>query len=185
MSEGKILVTGVGGCGSSFVWSLLGACGLSNGGINEYMRHKALREAMKTKTADNWEFPRLIKHLGGFMCNLNEHVDRHGWEVEHVFLCMTSYELQMKKYYRRGRVPVDQREAKQLQYEQSLGQVLIQLNERDHPFTVIRSPRSIKDVQYCYDKMRVVLGGMAFEEFKEIHQGRIIPRLLKRLDGYA
>jgi len=183
MSEGKILVTGVGGCGSSFVWSLLGDCGFSTGGINEYMRNIELRAAIQAGITD-WEFPRVIKHLGGFMNNLNEHVDRHNWEVEHVFLCMNTYELQMKKYYSRGRVPQEQREAKQRQYEVTLGRGLIQLNSRDYPFTVIRCPRSIKDVRYCYDKLKVVLGDMPFETFKEIHQGRIIPRLLKRLDGH-
>jgi hypothetical protein len=183
MSEGKILVTGVGGCGSSFIWSLLGACGFSTGGINEYMRHSGIRDAIKRGTADDWEFPRVIKHLGGFMSNLNEHVDRHHWEVDHVFLCMNLYDLQMKKYYSRGRVPLDQREAKQRQYEESLGRVLIQLNERDYSFTVVRCPRSIKDVQYCYDKLKAVLD-LTFEEFKEIHQSRLIPKLLKRLDGH-
>ncbi len=32
MSDGKVLIMGVGGCGSSFLWGLLGDCGLSTGG---------------------------------------------------------------------------------------------------------------------------------------------------------
>jgi hypothetical protein len=147
------------------------------------MRHSGIRDAIIAKTADDWEFPRLIKHLGGFMNNLNEHVDRHGWEVDHVFLCMNSYDLQMRKYYSRGRVALEDRPAKQAQYEQALGRGLIQLNSRDYPFTVIRCPRSIKDVQYCYDKLKVAIDH-TFEEFREIHQARLDPRLLKRLDGY-
>ncbi len=190
MSEGKILIMGVGGCGSGFIWGLLGDLGLSNGGINEYLRHSGIRGAIANGTADNWEFPRVIKHLGGFLNNINEHVDRHNWKVEHVFFAVASYDLQMHSYHKRnkkrhpGKTKEEMLKQYTEKYQSALGKGLLNLIDRDYPFTVIRCPRSIKDPKYCYDKLKVVLGDVSYEEFEKAHQARISPRHLGILDGY-
>ena len=75
MDNGKILIMGVGGCGSSFLWGLLDDCGFSTGGINEWIRHSGIREADDSKIFDA---PRVIKHLGGFLNNMNTHLDNYG-----------------------------------------------------------------------------------------------------------
>lgn len=183
--DGIILIMGVGGCGSGFIWHLLGDCGLETGGINEWMRHSGIRKAIANGTADNFEFPQVIKHLGGFLNNLNEHIDRHKWKVKHIFFAVASYDLQIKHYKKRRGASEEEIPELEKKYQNALGKGLIQLIERDHPFTIIRCPRTIKDPEYCYNKLKVVLPEeITFEKFKEIHANRISPRHLKRLDGY-
>jgi hypothetical protein len=192
MSDGKILIMGVGGCGSSFLWNLLGSCGLETLGINEWVRHSGIRRALKQGTADQWEYPKVIKHLGGFINGLNKHIDDHKWEVEHIFFAVSTYDLQIKTYKKRrgasarhsGKSVEQIEEESKEDYERALGKGLIQLIERDHPFTLVRCPRSIKDSKYCYQQVKIVLGGMSYEEFEKIHSAEILPKYLKRLDGW-
>ena len=168
---------GAGGCGSGFIHGLLGACGLPTYGINEWLRHSGARGSRDPK---NLDCPKVIKHLGGFMENLNFHIDRYGWEVEHIFLAVASLDLQMHAYRRRKRG--FSQEYYLDRYQTVLGKGMVQLIERDHPFTVVRCPRSIKDPEYCYEKLKVVLNGMPYEKFAEIHASRILPKYLQRLD---
>jgi hypothetical protein len=178
---------GVGGCGSSFIWSLLGDCGHDTKGINEWMRHSGVRAALKAGTLDQVEYPKVIKHLGGFLNNLNKHIDDHGWEVEHIFFVVASYEYQIRKIAKRRGVsctePISRAKVEK-DYRNALGTGLIQLIERDHPFTMVRLPRSIKDPRYCYDRLKVVLGEMTYEEFEKIHAAQIIPERLRKLDNW-
>ncbi len=182
MGDGKILIMGVGGCGSSFLWGILGDCGLKTLGINEWMRYSGVRDAVAAGTVDEMEFPKVIKHLGGFICNLNEHIDRHKWEVEHIFFAVASFDMQIDAYMKRKREY--DREKYEARYRNGLGQGLIQLIERDHPFTMVRCPRSILDSEYCYEKLKVVLGDMTYEIFSKIHTNRLIPYKLERLKKY-
>jgi len=192
VSEGKILIMGVGACGSSFLWRLFRDCGFETSGIREWMRHSGVREALKRGTLDEVVYPKVIKHLGGFLNNLNMHIDDHGWEIEHIFFAVASYDFQIKQTSeRRARNKRHAGKSKEqiieefvVDYERALGKGLIQLIERDHPFTMVRCPRSIKDSKYCYDCLKVVLRNMPYEQFKEIHEALIVPRYLKRLDGW-
>jgi hypothetical protein len=152
------------------------------------MRHPPIKAALGR--GESPELPEVIKNLGGFLTNLNAHIDRHNWTVRHIFLAMNSHELQIKAYVKRRRhkqVGMFKEERIKLaehDYRQGLGKGLIQIVERDHPFTVIRCPRSIKDPKYLYEKLKVILGDMTYEEFAKIHAARIDPRYLKRLEGY-
>ncbi len=186
MGDGKILIMGVGGCGSGFIWNLLGRCGLETHGINEWMRHSGIRTAIKEKRADSFPQPKVIKHLGGFLNNLNHHIDTLNWEVEHIFFCVASEPLQLNAYKRRRKdrsVEFDEEEYRQ-RYYNGLGKGLAQLIERDHPFTMVRCPRTIKDPVYCYDQLRKVLGDMTYEEFLTHHKATISPRHYKKLEKY-
>lgn len=174
---------GTGGCGSGFIWHLLEDCGLETGGKQEWMRKSGIRKAIAAGTADSFLTPRVIKHLGGFLNNLNEHIDRHKWEVEHIFFAVASFDVQMKEIeFRRNKHHKEfDYETEATRYRQALGKGLIQLVERDHPFSVVRCPRSLEDPRYCYDKLKVVLGSLPYERFYEIHQARILPHKLPKV----
>ncbi|MCI0558387.1 MAG: hypothetical protein MN733_07815 [Nitrososphaera sp.] len=177
----KILIMGAGGCGSGFILGLLRACGLETGPHNEFMRASGIRDKLKAGVDPKtiWT-PKVIKHLGGFLVNLNQHIDRHGWEVQHIFFAVASYNLQMRAYQRRQNktlVEADQ------QYKDGLASAMLQLIERDHPFSMVRCPRSILDVEYCYDKLKVVIP-QSLNEFKVIHASQIIPEKIEGLNKY-
>lgn len=178
----KILIMGAGGCGSGFLLGCLRACGFETGPHNEFMRWGGVREALKAgqdpKTI--WT-PKVIKHLGGFLVNLNQHIDRHGWEIQHIFFAVASYDLQMWAYKRRAKKSLEEADK---QYRDGLAQAMVQLIERDHPFSMVRCPRSILDPQYMYDKLKVVIP-QTFEEFKPIHAAQIIPDKAASLKKYV
>lgn len=184
MSEGKILIMGVGGCGSSFLWGMLRACGLETYDINEWVRHSGIRTS---PDPINFPSPKVIKHLGGFLTNLNHHIDMYQWDVEHVFFATASLELQMRTQKRRmqNRTAEFDLETEMVNYHEKLGRGMVQLIERDHPFTVVRCPRSITDPQYLYDRLKVVLKDMTYEKFAEVHASRIIPKKRAQLDYYS
>jgi hypothetical protein len=176
----KILVMGVGGCGSGFIVRTLENCGLDNGGYNSYMQHgpvrKLIEHGVDPKTI---EMPRVIKHLGGFMVNLNKHIDRHDWEIEHIFLATQPLELQIESYM--GRRKITRAESLEM-YKGTLSSGMIQLIERGHDFTIVRCPESVLSPEYMYDRVKVVLPeDFTQEEFNVAHQKSISPKHLKRL----
>jgi hypothetical protein len=183
MSDGKILIMGTGGCGSGFVWNLLKRCGLETTECREWIRQGGI---VSSKDPSNFPAPKVIKHLGGFLCNLNSHMDNYGWEVEHIFFCTATVDLAMaiqRGRMKRRKVAFDH-DVELERYYTKLGKGMGQLLERDYPFTIVRCPTSIKDPQYCYDKLKVVLNGVTYEEFSEAHSGLIIPKKAARLDNY-
>jgi hypothetical protein len=184
MSDGKILLMGVGGCGSGFIWNVLRRCGLETTEHREWMRQSGVRAAIKAGTHLDFPSPKVIKHLGGFLTNMNHHLDVMEWEVEHVFYCVASYDLQIHNYKRRNKSRYSEEEIIE-RYERGLGKGLIQLIDRDHPFSLVRCPRSIKEPEYLYGKLKCVLGDMTFEDYLVHHQAQISPRHLRRLDGYS
>ena len=53
MENDKILIMGVGGCGSSFLLRLLGDCGLETKGVVEFMKYGGVPEAIRNGTIDS------------------------------------------------------------------------------------------------------------------------------------
>lgn len=184
MSDEKILIMGTGGCGSGFVWHMLKRCGLETTEHREWIRQGGI---IRSKDPANFPAPKVIKHLGGFLTNLNKHLDNYQWEVEHIFFPTAVLELQMSTQKRRvkSRGLTFDFETELVKYHEKLGRGLAQLMERDHPFTIISCPRSIMDPQYLYDKMKVVLTDTSYEEFKKHHEALIIPKKLQRLYAYT
>ncbi len=184
MSEGKILIMGTGGCGSGFIWHMLKRCGLETTEHREWIRQGGI---IRSKDPANFPAPKVIKHLGGFLTNLNKHLDTYGWEVDHIFFPVAVLELQMRTQKRRlqDRGLTFDFETELVRYHEKLGRGMEQLIAREHPFTIISCPRSITDPQYLYDKMKVVLGDLTYEEFKKHHASTIIPKYRARLDYYS
>lgn len=192
-SSSKILIMGVGGCGSGFIVRCLENCGLDTGGYNSYLQHGPVQKLLSNGVdPKNIEMPRVIKHLGGFMHNLNQHIDTYGWKVEHIFLAVASYDLQFRELVKRrsnssrfiGKSKTEIEDITRKDYPEMLGLGVIQLIARDHSFTIVRCPRSIKDPEYLYNKLKIVIPDVSYKEFKIAHDKTISPRHLKRLDKY-
>jgi hypothetical protein len=184
INSSKILVMGTGGCGSGFIWHMLKDCGLETTNHQEWIRYGGIIHAEDPTV---YPAPKVIKHNGGFLCNLNTHLDNYQWEVEHIFFAVAKIDLAMR--IQKTRFRLTRREFNydhELErYYTKLGRGLDQLVERDHPFTVVQCPASILDPQYCYDKLKVALPDTSYEEFAEKHAALIIPKQFKRLPPYA
>ncbi len=167
MSDGKILIMGVGGCGSGFIWNMFRLCGVETTTHREWIRHGGIRSS---KDPANFPAPKVIKHLGGFMANLQLHMERYQWEIEHVFFATAKLELAMSIQKVRLKGPYDYDEQLAL-YHSRLGKGTAQLIETAFPFTVVRCPDSILHPEYLYEKMRKCLPGVTYERFLEVHEG--------------
>lgn len=184
MSDGKILIMGTGGCGSGFIWHMLRECGLETTEHREWIRHGGI---IQSKDPANFPAPKVIKHLGGFLNNLNTHLDNYQWEVEHIFFATATLDLAMsiqKSRMRKRQVEFNYNVELE-RYYSKLGKGMAQLLERDYPFTVVRCPTSILNPRYCYDKLKVVLPSeVSYERFAEIHASKIIPKRRNQLLVY-
>ncbi len=183
MSDGKILVIGTGGCGSGFVWHMLKNCGLETTEHREWIRSSGIA---RSKDPANFPAPKVIKHLGGMLTNMNKHLANYEWEVEHIFFAVTTTELTMEiiqRTFARHNREFDYDEELR-RYYWKLGQGLAQLAENDHPFTIIRCPDTILDVDYCWDKMKVVLHDTTYEEFAAKHAAHVRTEEIEKLSTY-
>ena len=184
MSDGKIIIMGTGGCGSGFVWHMLKRCGLETTEHREWIRFGGI---IHSKDPANFPAPKVIKHLGGMLCNLNKHLANYQWEVDHIFFAVTPTDLALDiiktTFAGQGRKFDYDYELKR--YYWKLGQGLAQLAESDYPFTIIRCPDTVLDVDYCWEKMKVVLPDTSYEEFAAIHAAWVRPDDRARLATYG
>ena len=167
--SGKILIMGTGGCGSGFIWHMLKRCGLETTEHREWIRSGGI-----TKSTDpaNFPAPKVIKHNGGFLYNLNTHIETFGWKVEHIFFAIATLDLAMhiQKQRMLQRGAIFNYDIELERYYGKLGRGVSQLAESDYSFTIVLCPMSILDVGYCYNKLKVVLPNITYEEFEKKHE---------------
>lgn len=168
----RILIMGPGCSGTTFMWSLMKGLGYqtepvgieANRQTPEVLRYSDTFKGIKDGTI---EAPKVIKHLGGFCYNLNEHIDTFNWNVEHIFFCLRRLENSIERRNKKGlsakMLDVDKKEfsASTEEHKQDIltqelfkmvGAGIFNLIQRDHPFTIIRFPKSIIDANYCWGK---------------------------------
>jgi hypothetical protein len=163
---------GTGGCGSTFLWHMLRNCGLETTGHREWIRTGGIKKA---EDPARFPAPKVIKHLGGFLLHLNQHIENYQWDVEHIFFAISTLDLAMDTCkVRCVRKPFDY-ESELQRYYSKLGKGLSQLVDSDYPFTIIQCPTFILDADYCYNKLSVVLPDITRGEFVAKHEAFINP----------
>lgn len=181
--SGKILIMGTGGCGSGFIWHMLRNCGLETTDHREWIRSGGITQSDDPR---NFPAPKVIKHNGGFLHNLNTHVENFGWEVEHIFFAVATLDLAMdiqkERMTRRGATFDYDYELER--YYGKLGRGLDELSESDHPFTIVRCPASILDVGYCWNQLKVALPNTTFAEFAKTHADWVFKDRVDELTTY-
>jgi len=172
-----ILITGSGISGTTWMWWLMKELGYTTQPTGtdtltyELLKHKRLvSEIVKGER----EWPEVVKHLGGFLKHMNQHIDEHGWDVDHVFVMIRKMEASIDSRRSQGNLThgslgIPRKEFKSLHQalrddmmkevlKSDMGSCIYNLIERDHPFTIIRYPRAAVDRVYCWDQMREALG---------------------------
>lgn len=176
---------GPGRSGTTFIWTLLRELGYTtepegypDRAMFEIMRYP---DVMARLDKGEIEWPQVIKHLGGFCHNLNSHIDKYDWKIKHIFFCLRKLDRSIELRFEKEIVGHKMLEISKLEFNslnleakklrmkdillQETGAGLYNLIERDHPFTVVRFPKSILDMQYCYDLLAPVCDlGPSFEE---------------------
>jgi hypothetical protein len=179
---------GPGRCGSTFLWELFRELEFDTGPHPEFLRWEDTKD--KIKRNEEVIYPRVIKHLGGFCMRLNEHIDENDWGVEHIFFCLRSLKpcASSKAVMQHNRSPnyyISKEEAKkeaERELPYTVGMGLLQIVERDHPFTMIKFPNSALDPEYCLEKLQVVLKGMRFDYFEKRWRKAVNSDLIHHFD---
>ena len=167
--EKKILITGPGKCGTTFLVQLLTYCGVDTG----YTPETFQQSLDKTGAGGEWNIsqkglptPYIIKNPG-FCIHLSGTAAWHEWEVEHVYVCMRPYD----------QILAHQKD--QAQYDANVlllftgiathvGQLMEHLVFRDIPYTIVKFPNIVKDPKYCYEKILPLIN-IRYDEFLKIY----------------
>jgi hypothetical protein len=165
---------GPGSSGTSFLWYMFRGLGFDTGKHVEFFR--AERPNLFKENIEI-HIPHVLKGTGGLCKNTFKYIDENHLEIEHIFFALRNFEntVRGRKKMSRNRGGYKRLSEEQLderiKYEipHTIGNGLLNLIERDYPFTIVKFPESALDAEYCYNKLKVVLGDMSFENFKEAH----------------
>lgn len=140
---------GPGRCGTTFLWSLFKELGYDTGEETEFLRAKA--EDIRAGTA---VFPRVVKGTGGLCLNFRKHMQGH--EIEHVFLCIRTREVLLRRHIEAKQGHGQYKKLTQEELEARLTDELPHtvgsalLHAIEHPYSIVRFPKSAEDPEYMY-----------------------------------
>lgn len=165
----KILVTGSGRSGTTFLMQILTACNLDTGYTN-----KSIQESIdKTNSGAEWplhdgtEFPRIIKNPG-FCIHLPSTMQRFHWKVDFVYVSIRKYDSVVKHYLDES--PALNKSELIRGVSHHVGMLIQHLEFLEIPHTFIQFPRSVNEPDYLYFKLISLLNGkISLPEFRDIH----------------
>jgi hypothetical protein len=173
MKDDKVIITGSGQCGTTFLVDLLTELGFDTGYTPEQQGDpKGSREwTIRGEHARKERMPYILKNPR--LClDLLERAERWDWNIRHVYLLLRDYEcVANNKNTRRGsaRSPGKTKEESIEIYKTMassfVGQAVLQVVKAELPYTFIMFPRSISDPKYLFEKLSFVLNGMSYETF--------------------
>ena len=161
---GKIIITGTGRCGSSFLVHLLSAMGLDTGYTEEYCSNE-LQNECRGGCEHTIDKPYKILKNPTFAENIEEIIQ--GYEIEHVIIPIRDLNktaLSREKNndnhggyggYTMGAKSVEEQENKHARLVYNL---IEKLTSYDIPYTTIHFPRIVEDKEYLYKKLNNVDG---------------------------
>lgn len=173
----KILITGSGDSGSTWLWRLMNELGYS--GIVPGYTEEACIELLKNshilerinKKEKDW--PVTIKHTGGFLTNLHGHATKNSWKVGHVFAIIRTMDGALRRAKKEGGIsrkvlamdPIDfewtDEDTRDFLFRNRLwrgmGQLAFSCAEHNYPLTILSFPRAISDVEYAWEKIGATL----------------------------
>lgn len=187
----KIIITGSGNCGTTFLIKLLCELGLDTGWTSEAVegiiekRPQASFEwpVRGERSLLNLPQPYIIKHP--HLCfDLRSRIKLWDWNVEHVYVLLREWEHvashKHKQYFGREDQSWQYRESflkegvltetefkdyHEMKAASAIGNLMIPLVEDNIPHTFIMFPRMITDPTYLFYRLSFVLGDMRYTDF--------------------
>lgn len=189
-SKDKIIITGSGKCGSTFLMSMLTRLGLETGYTEEEVVNQGYIGGLQwpirgTKSRD--PSPRIIKSPS--LCfDLWERAERWGWTIDHVYVAIRKFEHsaehrfernkkinpEFKKKLERGWTEEEMREGIVNRAAAHVGFLMEGISEREDDglylpqLTFIRFPRMVVDYEYLYEKLSDIVSHIPKDKFKEV-----------------
>ncbi len=174
----RILIAGSGKCGTTFFMELLTELGLDTGyepgqvGTGEWN----IQHSNATLEGQ----PYILKSPA-FSKNKRIHdlTERWGWNVEHVYILLRDFdEVANNRWercrYKSGLLLIEDQEAKHIdakwrgykhQAARQVGNLMLQVNSEDIPYTFLMFPRIITDPEYLWSNCEL-LQTLDYETFK-------------------
>jgi hypothetical protein len=159
-----IVVMGPGRCGTTFLIQVLNALGFDTGGGHLEIFRELSSEIKEQGTKFDW--PDAIKGTGYLCHELKEKADFYGWDVSYIFICYRQLDAMIKSriagVHRKPKKSYDGMCDSELyelfkqQMPYTLGTALHQAAFFDCPVTLVKFPRSAKDIDYLYSVLSVL-----------------------------
>lgn len=183
-----ILVTGTGQSGTTAFLLLLEALGLDTGKKHEFLRDEKMWKEIEQGKIPKW--PSVIKHLGGFCYNLNSHVDRWNWKVDHIFIVLRNLDqlarkkaTKPEKFFRAKALKISNEKLRNLSEDNKkeiikdnakdqIGALIFNILDRDYPFSLVEYPKYTENLDYCYKKISPIIP-CTWDTFLQAHNKAI------------
>ncbi len=175
----KVLVTGSGQCGTTFLMELFTELGLDTGyeknstdnGMEWLIWGEHARDADGPPGNNIETMPYIIKNPD--LCRyLLDRKKVWGWEIDHVFILLRGWAAVANHRFDKGERSSMVKEYKQhqlvylsIQAASYIGVLMLQIEEEELPHTFMRFPRIVKDPKYLFKKLKPVLGKVTYEAF--------------------
>lgn len=169
-SEEKILISGVGRSGTTFLVHLLTACGLDTG-----YDLKSIHEKIdETNSGLEWpltstKFPTIVKSPG-FCIHLPSTMYLHRWKVKHMYISFRHYEDIAEHVINQNTTYQLDKQEQVRNSAYHIGVLMGHLIEWDIPYTFIKFPQSVDDPQYAYEKLKYLIPNLPYKKFELIHK---------------
>jgi len=188
-SNGKVLITGTGRSGTTFLMLLLTELGFDTGRDYETSKKSVLSANCKAGLEECFKAPFYILKNPIFSVQIDEIVNT-GIKIDHVFIPVRNMKdaaqsrIKFGKKKSGGLIGTKDK-SKQLDVlYQFLGKLVSDLVLLDIPHTFMLFPKIIEDWRYCYDKLSFLLAGkIGIAEFRKAFNKTAMPELINDFSG--
>ncbi|MCW4027015.1 MAG: hypothetical protein NWE76_06000 [Candidatus Bathyarchaeota archaeon] len=177
MSHPVVMIAGPGRSGTTFLWRLLKALGYDTDEYPEYFRNRR-------EEANNGNIPYVVKGTAGMCHNLDKYVERWDLEPVHVIVAMRRLQacIDSRIIMKEKRSPNADLEALRDHLKDNLplamGRLWFHLINGEYDYTVVAFPESVRDVDYCYEKITQAMGEIPYEKFVEAWEATVDEELI-------
>lgn len=191
----KILITGSGRAGTTFLVQLLTALGLDTGfGAKTDGSYFPKARAGLEKDVFDPDAPKVIK--SPFLCDQIDEVVARQIEIEHVVVPIRAFHEAAESRRKVQGATTGQRDGnavagglwgttradEQPVLEHKFATLMESLTRHDIPTTLVSFPRLVKDADYLYGKLVALIPGISIGEFRQAHAAVARPELVSNFD---
>lgn len=170
MEPGKILITGTGRCGTTFLIKLFSFLGLDTGFTRENYNHSITPTCNSGMERQYHESYSILKNPS-FISDINSILEKY--TIKLVILPIRDLREAAKsrashQYKNGGLWNAEDEESQLLYYHRILSEYMCIMTKHDIPTMFIDFEKMINDKQYLFNKLTPVLEGIEFETFCEV-----------------
>lgn len=177
-----IVIMGPGRCGTTLVVRVLQAMGYDTGGS-----HEIFRERRDEIAKGGFPWPKVIKGTGTLCYGLNRWAGQEGWDIEMVILCRREIEANVRSMIKKKRnargyrhhSPEELEKTIRFEVADAYKHAEEEIQQGGYRSITIDFPKSGRDSDYCYSRLKEAIPDLNRERFKEAWDEIVDPKLIR------